>query len=229
VEVRFASALAVAAALVGCTTHPVLQAPSPYGDYGYRGGDGRVVRVLPFEDERTKPEDCAELETPPKSPTQGPNQPAAGAKQQPKAATGPGRFPPHQALGCSEDPPRWFAERLTTALQEAGFALAEDGALPPDALEIGGSLVRLEVEVAGSGGGIAIADSWLRLRVRDARGLSAHRSFYSQARSPGATAQFGASAKPLAQIALDASGRRAVRDMLAAVLSLSNRYPASTP
>ena len=221
--------LALVVPLLGCTTHPVLQPPLDYGDYGLRGGDGRVVRVLPFEDGRTPPEDCAELQAEPKSPQAGPKQAAPGAKQQPVATRGPGRIPPHEALGCSSEPPGWFSERLALALEDAGFQLIGDGSLPPGALEIRGTLLRLEVEVFGSGGGVAIADSWIRLHVRDERGLAASRSFYAQSRSSVPAASLGPPAAPRAQVALNGSSQRAVRDMLAAVLSLSNRYPAATP
>jgi hypothetical protein len=192
--------------LLGCLGPPALRPPAALRDYGFHGGDGREVRVLAFEDGRSPPDSC----TKPAGPRL---QPVPGSKAMEVRESGqPAGAPARRPLICRSDAPRWFDRRLALALKNAGFRIVGQGPLTRDALEVQGTLQRLEIEFLGQS---VIADSWVRLDVRDGRGLSAHRSFYAQERTPDW------------QGALDKSAQRAVRDMLAAVLSLSNRYPAS--
>ena len=110
-------------ALSGCQTTIALQPPRGYLDFGYRGGEGREVRVVsPFEDARTRGECPGDVE--PSGHVVKSEAMIPGAEEQ---------------LRCSQEPPVWFAERLTTALRGAGYTVL--GANEPgkgDVLELHG-------------------------------------------------------------------------------------------
>jgi hypothetical protein len=185
----------LALGLAACTTPLALSPAAGPPDFGYRGGEGRRVFVVtPFADERP-PQPC------------DPVDPAELA-----------RWPtPREQLRCSDDPLRWFAERLAAALGAAGYTVV--GEAPADReeiLEIRGALRALEVEaVTKVASGLYEADVGIELHVTSPSGLNARRRFYVK----------DAHAAGTRQDALDSSARRAVRDMTAAFLTLTNRYP----
>jgi hypothetical protein len=198
------------APLSGCTTIIALQPPRGFLDFGYRGGEGREVRVMPFEDVRMRGE-CPGDVTP------------SGHVVKAEAMI-PSE---EEQLRCSQDPPRWFAERLATALRGAGYTvLAPNEPGRGDVLDVHGALRRLNVEVVGtSGTGIYEADVSLELYVSSISGLGARRGFFVTS-SLSALWRTTFSKVGTLQERLDECSIRAVRDMTAAILSLTNRYPA---
>lgn len=193
--------LALLLGLAGCAQTIALQPPSEPLDFGYRGGDGRRVRVAsPFADERPR-QGCAFMELP-------------GRRER--------RPPPKEALKCSEDPLRWFADQLAAALRTAGYtvvdARVEDG---DEILEIRGALQTLDARsVSAMNAGRFEADVGAELRVSSPSGLDARRRFYAKVSRPRL---FGGAAT--SQQVLDEAAARTLRDMTAAILSLTNRYP----
>jgi hypothetical protein len=122
-----------------------------------------------------------------------------------------------------------LGDQLFASLAAAGFRLAAPGPLSDDALDVQGTLLDVAANALRSNSGLVevmtvVVDVWIDLHVSTASGLSAHRSFYVQTIRGGQP-----DAMSVAYVALDDSLRRAVRDMTAALLSLSNRYPPRSP
>ena len=197
------------APLSGCTTTIALQPPHGYLDFGYRGGEGRVVRVLTFDDLRTRGE-CPGDVTPRGSTVKGGSMIPS----------------PEEQLRCSPDPPKWFADRLAAALQGAGYTVVgEDKPGVGDVLEVRGSLRSVTVEQLTMFQTVIFeADVSLELHASTPSGLSASRGFFVKA----SVSKMGGGMGTLQEM-LDESSTRAVRDMTAAILSLTNRYPAVAP
>jgi hypothetical protein len=125
-------------------------------------------------------------------------------------------------ISCSPEAPAWFADRLEQALRAAGFEVIRDEQLvSPSDPWIRGTLVVLDVRpVSGFSAVTVDADILLRLRVGTAGGLEAERSFAVKSeRSSWVTTE------SMAKEALEEATRRITRDMVAAVVSLLNRFP----
>jgi len=194
------------AVLSGCTTTIALKPPSGYLDFGYRGGEGREVRVVtPFEDERVRGKCPGDVK---------PDGDVRSKSVLPSA---------EEQLRCSDEPPGWFAERLIKALHGAGYTvIGIDEPGKGDVLEIRGALRSLTVEsMAMMQSAIFEADVSLELRVSTTSGLVARRGFFVKA----SISKYGGGMGTLQDV-LDESSTRAVRDMTAAIVSLTNRYPA---
>jgi hypothetical protein len=200
-ELALRAVVVLALGLAGCApTTFTLQAPSDPLDFGWRGGEGRQVRVaMPFADERP-PVAC----------------PSADASKWKRRTQ-----PPRERLRCSDEPLHWFPERLETALREAGYTVV-DASAGGEILEIHGTLRTLEIEsVSLMNSAIFEADVGVELHVTSPTGLDARRRFYVKAQRSKLVAGAGT-----LQAMLDESAGRAVRDMTAAIVSLTNRYPA---
>jgi hypothetical protein len=201
----------VVAALLGatgCHGKLTLGPPQGYADFGFHGGEGRQVRVLPFDDQRVRGE-CELLV----------QRAARRDRSKPQPAT------PRAGLDvlCSDDPPHWFQERLAAGLRSASFEVLRDGDAGADhVLEVRGALMRLDVEhFPMMQSDIFESDVQIVLTVSSASGLRASRSFFVKASRSKIIGGRGT----MQQI-LDEATMRSVRDMTAAVLSLVNRYPA---
>jgi hypothetical protein len=207
-RIAFASAAAgflLVAGLSGCATDYALHEPAGPLDFGYRGGEGRKVRVAtPFADER-KGGPC---------PLPGSTPPPGWKQKTPRTA--------RERLHCSADPPRWLAEKLATALAAAGYTVVGEARTEDEeVLEIQGALRTLDVEAISLMQTVLFeADVGIHLRLVSPSGLEATRSFYVKS----ARSKLGGGQGTLQQV-LDEAGTRAVRDMSAATLSLTNRFP----
>lgn len=177
------------APLSGCSHLP------PAEFYDYRGGEGRVVRVVsPFEDMRAR---------------------WTAIGDSPRIGDSPS-YPPEQ-----------FAERLAKELQRAGYTvLGADDPGSGDVLEVRGTLRSLLFELFMNHRWVFEADVWIELHASTPSGLSAGRSFYVK-ESASPTWCLNWFCDSMRQELIDRSAARAVREMTAAVLSLTNRYPAA--
>ena len=200
-----AAAFLLVIGLTGCATEYALREPTGPLDFGYRGGEGRKVRITtPFADERSgKP--C---------PIPGTTPPPGWKQKSPRTA--------RDRLQCSADPPRWLAEKLATALAAAGYTVVGETRIEgEEVLEIQGALRTLDVEAISLMQTVLFeADVGIHLRLVSPSGLEATRSFYVKA----ARSKLGGGQGTLQQV-LDEAATRAVRDMSAATLSLTNRFP----
>jgi hypothetical protein len=128
----------------------------------------------------------------------------------------------HDQLACSDEPPEWFAKRLSTALRGAGLTVLEgDAPAPGDVLQIQGTLHQLDAEsISLMYSALFESDVHIQLEVSSEAGLTASRGFHVKA----SRSKMGGGMGTL-QTVLDESSTRIVRDMTAAILSLLNRYP----
>jgi hypothetical protein len=182
---------------LGCAFQDVpIQLPKVLGT-GLRGGDGRLLVVaIPFADERSDSRLCG---------TQKNNMNIRTAR-----------------ANCSEEPAPWIAALLAQELRSAGFrVLSDSDPRPPSAVRIKGSLLQLFVEVAFGGFTTVFmeADLHAQLVLRSHSGLHAERSFYIK----GTNSKSGFHG--VYQRAVDESVDLTLREMIAAILSLMNRFP----
>lgn len=164
---------------------------------GLRGGDGRrVIVVVPFADERSDRQRCGMM------------------KNSYNMATA-------KAV-CQQEPATWLAGLLKQELRSAGFQVLEDTeARDPSVVRIKGDLIQLFVEpVIGFTSVDVEADLHLRLVVRSQSGLSAERTFYVKGSDGGL-----AGTHQHFQAAFDEMAERALKEMVAAIISLMNRFP----
>ena len=172
------------------------------------GGDGRELRLsVPFAETRTR-DGCPEPGKHPAVPPPDSDRWQSG-----------GAIP---AVACADTPAQSLGEQLSGALSAAGFRTAAPGPLDEDAFDVQGTLLSVEADAYRSNNEVVtvVVDVWIDLHVSTPSGLSAHRSFFVQTVRGGRRDSLS-----VAYVALDDSLRRAVRDMTAALLSLSNRYP----
>lgn len=189
-------ALSLLSCLSACAfTNVPLELPKTVST-GLSGGDGRrVVVVSPFADARPAKDVCGIQ------------------KNQYEAETA-------KAL-CTADPSRWIAEVLSGALQAAGFAVQSDGAAAPGALVINGTLDKLFVEPLIGFTAITLeTDMQVRLTVTSGTGLLAERTFFVKGIATGQVARAGNF-----QRSVDTAADQMVKDMVAAIITLANRYP----
>lgn len=172
-----------------------LELPTTIGT-GLSGGDGRqIVVVHPFRDERADQRNRCGMQK------NGYGMDTASAI-------------------CSEDPAGWLAKLLATELQAAGFAVVEQ-ASKPSAVTINGALLKIFVEPVAGFTTVALeSDLEVKLLLESESGLEAERTFFVKG-----SASSMASGAGSFQRSLDDGAQRLVKDMVAAVLSLMNRYP----
>lgn len=163
---------------------------------GLSGGDGRQVVVLtPFKDERATPNRCGIQ------------------KNSYNAETA--------SAICSADPAKWMGEMLAAQLTAAGFAVVQRDAAKPAALAINGTLMTFFVEpVIGFSSITLETDIRAKLVVSSTSGLVAERTFFTKAVTSALVARAGNF-----QTSVDEATQTIVKDMVAAVISLANRYP----
>jgi hypothetical protein len=122
-------------------------------------------------------------------------------------------------MRCAAEPAQWLPGLLATELKAAGFAVLQ--APSPDALAIEGHLLQFFVEPkVGAFTFSPEADVHVRLVVTSTEGLRAERSFYVKGIEEslaGLDSNF--------QAASDSAVRAVLKDMVAAILALSKRYP----
>jgi hypothetical protein len=130
---------------------------------------------------------------------------------------------PIPLLYCAPRAPEWFAVQLEQALRQAGFEVLDaEARLAPDEPRIEGALLRYAVENRpGMSEVTSEADAHVRLRIRTASGLDAQRSFFAKSARASSVATSGS----MRRGALDEVSQRIFHDMVAAILSLMNRYP----
>lgn len=122
---------------------------------------------------------------------------------------------------CAEEPARFLATLLATELQASGFVVV--AAVPPsgDAVKLEGHLLQFFVEPkVGFFTFTPEADVHVRLVASSASGLLAERHFYVKGIETslvGTESNF--------QLASDSAVRAIVKDMVAAIVSLLDRYP----
>jgi hypothetical protein len=195
--VRIGVLLVLALVWAGCaSTVTVVLAHD--GRSGLSGGEGRkLILVTPFDDARPRGGSC-------------------GVQAGAFGADGPN-------ILCDRDPAPFVASAFAAELERAGFAVAQVDriAATPDAPVIRGSLDQLYLQTTGGFSHFVMeADLHVRLELEAPGGLRAKRSFFAKGnRGVGGTA--GAAAQESTNDAVD----RVVRNMTAAVLSLTNQYP----
>jgi hypothetical protein len=201
-----ASWLAGCLALAACASTGELRfdAPAQPLDFGYRGGARREIRIeRPFAETRARME-CKD---------EAPAQPRGQRPMRRVRKT-------EELLACADQPAPWLAAQLAGALQTAGFRVVDGATSNPDALQVKGTLLKLAVQNDYDPlSARAAADVWIQLVVETESGLKATRRFFVR------TYFAGEPYLPTVQRALDDALLRAVREMTAATLSLSNRYP----
>jgi uncharacterized lipoprotein YajG len=163
---------------------------------GLSGGEERqVVVVTPFKDERATPDRCGIQ------------------KNSYNAETA-------RAI-CSADPAKWMGDMLAAQLTAAGFAVVQDGAAKPTALAVNGAVMTFFVEpVIGFSSITLETDIRAKLVVSSQSGLVAERTFFTKAVTSAMVARAGNF-----QTSVDEATQTIVKEMVAAVISLANRYP----
>jgi uncharacterized lipoprotein YajG len=184
--------------LSACAFTDVRINPTPPETFTHlSGGDGREIVVLkPFNDERGIRGRCGMQKN-------SYNMDTASAL-------------------CSAQPMVWLADLLAAELKAAGFVVKVDRAgSNPNAVIIEGSLIKFFVEpVIGFASGTLETDIHIRLVATSPNGLNAERNFFvkgSYSALTGMASNF--------QTSVDEATRKVVKDMVAAILSLMNRYP----
>ncbi|MGD9724317.1 MAG: YajG family lipoprotein [Pirellulales bacterium] len=163
---------------------------------GLSGGEGRQIVVLsPFKDERARRDRCGIQ------------------KNSYNAETA--------AALCSMEPAKWMGDMLASQLKAAGFSVVEGGAAKPGALEINGTLTKFFVEPVPGFSSITLeTDVQAQLVVRSKTGLVAERTFFTKAVTQAMVSRAGNF-----QTSVDEATQTIVKDMVAAVITLANRYP----
>jgi len=189
-------ALILAAALSGCAFTDVPVTLPTTPATGMTGGDGRqIVVVSPLTDERPFRDKCGIQKN-------GYNMETAKAV-------------------CSMDPAVWVAQMLAAELKAAGFSVVSKEAAKPSALQLNGSLLQIFVEPVIGFSTISLeTDINVKLVATSQTGLLAERSFFVKGVESGLVARAGNF-----QTSVDKATQTILRDMVAAVISLMNRYP----
>jgi len=183
--------------LSGCAFTEVKLTPGKAPiDTGITGGEQREVAVvIPFADERQIKNRCGMKKN-------GYNMDTANAV-------------------CTEPPATRLAELLAAEFKKAGFKVTQGEPAAPGGVKIAGTLVKFFVEpVIGFAMGALETDIQIRLEASTQNGLRAERSFFvkgTQSAMVGSDSNYQASMN-------DAIGQ-IVKQMVAAVVSLFNRYP----
>lgn len=121
---------------------------------------------------------------------------------------------------CSAEPRQWLAELLAGELSAAGFDVVSTPA--PGALRLKATLLQFYVEpVVGAFTFTPEADIHVRLVASSDSGLLAERSFYVKGEEISLVGR-----EQNFQLAVNDSVRSALREMVAAVIALADRYPA---
>jgi len=121
---------------------------------------------------------------------------------------------------CAKEPSVYLAELLANELKEAGFAvtLTPQG---PDPLKLEGKLFQFFVEPkVGFFTFTPEADIHIRLIAASSSGLAAERDFYVKAEE---TSMFGTEGN--FQLATEGATRRIIKEMVAAIVALCDRFP----
>jgi hypothetical protein len=125
------------------------------------------------------------------------------------------------AIHCAVAPNEWVARALTDGLQRAGFRVVMGQAPTPSTPIIQGQLTQFFVEPKLSFFAYTPeADIGVRLRVSTATGLVAEREFYFKGEEAAA---LGTS--DVFEGAADRATVKATQEMVAAIVSLLDRYP----
>jgi uncharacterized lipoprotein YajG len=123
---------------------------------------------------------------------------------------------------CSSDPTGWLADLLVAELTAAGFKVKTEGVTStPHGVTIDGVLLNFFVEPVIGFSTITIeTDIHIKLIATTKNGLNAERSFFvkgSNSAMTGMASNF--------QPSVDDATKMAIKDMVAAILTLMNRYP----
>ncbi len=122
---------------------------------------------------------------------------------------------------CSIDPATWVAQTLAKELQAAGFTVVTKAAAKPSALQLDGSLLQFFVEPVIGFSTISLeTDIQVKLIATSETGLLAERTFFVKGVESGLVARAGNF-----QTSADKATQGVMRDMVAAIISLMNRYP----
>ncbi len=122
---------------------------------------------------------------------------------------------------CSMPPATWVAQALAAELTAAGFAVVSKEAAKPSALQLNGSLLQVFVEPVMGFSTISLeTDIHVKLVATSDTGLLAERSFFVKGVESGLVSRAGNF-----QTSADKATQLIMRDMVAAVISLMNRYP----
>lgn len=182
----------------GCAFTDInLKLPTTFSGKRLSGGDGReIVIVTPFADQRDIQERCGMQKN-------GYNMDTADAL-------------------CDVSPAARLAELLAGALRNAGFEVKTAGeAEKLSGVEIEGTLLKFFVEpVMGFAMGSLETDVHVRLVASSRNGLNAERSFFIKG-----TRSAVASSAGNFQRSVDDAIEQTIRQMVAAIISLFNRYP----
>jgi hypothetical protein len=123
---------------------------------------------------------------------------------------------------CSAEPAQWLAELLASELRASGFNVLSASETSPDAVRLEGRLLQFFVEPkVGVFTFTPEADIHIQLVASSASGMLAERNFYVKGIETslvGTESNF--------QAASTAAVRSIVKDMVAAILALMDRYPA---
>ena len=163
---------------------------------GYSGGNERQVVIMsPLEDKRLHPEKCGIKKN-------GYNMATAKAI-------------------CSMDPSTWLAQILETELKSAGFSVVSEETAKPSAIRLNGSLLQIFVEpVIGFTTVKLETDIHVKVKATSETGLLAERSFFVKEADSALVASDGNY-----QTSLTQGSMRIVKEIVAAIISLMNRYP----
>lgn len=161
-----------------------------------RGGEGRqIVIASGFRDERAFRDKCGIQKN--------------GYNMETAKAT------------CSMDPATWVAQALARELQTAGFTVVTKEVAKPSALQLNGSLLQIFVEPVMGFSTISLeTDIHVKLVATSETGLLAERSFFVKGVESGLVARAGNF-----QTSADKATQAIMHDMVAAIISLMNRYP----
>lgn len=123
---------------------------------------------------------------------------------------------------CSSEPPIWLAQLLAEELKAAGFTVKTDGITDkPNGVKIEGLLLKFFVEPVIGFTTIALeTDIHIKLIATSTNGLNAERSFFFKGTNSALTGM-----ESNFQPSVDDATRKVIKDMVAAILTLMNRYP----
>ena len=197
ISMRFFFIVVIALSFSGCAfTNYTLHLPEGIGA-GLHGGEGRKIYVnIPFADMRPDQSRCGMQKN-------GYNMDTASGT-------------------CSQEPAAWLAKILARELRAAGFEiLAQSEGSIVDAVHVEGQLLQVFVEpVIGFWTIEAEADVHVKLVLQSDSGFKAERNFYIKASHTSLLAT-----PELMQGAMSEAVTQTVVQMVAAIVSIMDRYP----
>ncbi len=122
---------------------------------------------------------------------------------------------------CSMEPTAWLTQTLEAELKVAGFDVVAESSAKASALRVDSALLQIFVEpIIGFSTITLDTDIHIKVVATSKTGLVAERSFYVKGVESGMVARAGNF-----QTSATRATQQVMKDMVAAIISLMNRYP----